>query len=93
MAEQLEAVPVIEFIVFRRLERHWMERHRRPRALYKYCDTVDVCTSLRPCTTVLAVFAGQWMVPLFSSSTEWRILPLCYRDRYAQCQIVYFGLD
>ena len=28
------------------------------------------------------------MVPLFSSSTEWWILPSCYRDRYAQCQTV-----
>ena len=34
-------------------------------------------------------------VPLFSSSTEWWILPLCYRDRYAQCQTVLFwtGID
>ena len=29
---------------------------------------------------VPAVFAEQWMVPLFSSSTELWILPLCYRD-------------
>ena len=37
----------------------------------------------------------KWMVPLFSSSTEWWILPSCYRDRYAQCQTVLFwtGID
>ena len=28
------------------------------------------------------------MVPLFSSSTDWWFLPLCYRDWYAQCQTV-----
>ena len=35
------------------------------------------------------------MVPLFSSPTEWWILPLCYTDRYAQCQTVHFwtGID
>ena len=34
----------------------------------------------------------QWMVPLFSSSTVWWTLPVCYRDRYAQCQTVHIGL-
>ena len=41
---------------------------------------------------VPAVFADLWMVPLYSSSTEWWILPLCYRDRYAQCRTVHVGL-
>ena len=42
---------------------------------------------------VPAVADQQWMVPLSSSSTEWWILPLCYRDRYAQCQtVLFFGL-
>ena len=31
------------------------------------------------------------MVLLFSSSTEWWTLQVCYRDRYAQCQTVHIG--
>ena len=31
--------------------RHWVERHRRPRAVYKYWAQLTVWTSLRPCTT------------------------------------------
>ena len=51
------------------------------------------CGSLREHSRqVPAVFADLWMVPLFISSTEWWILLVCYRDRYAQCRTVRIGL-
>ena len=37
-------------------------------------------------------FVGQWRV-LHSSSTDWWVLPLCNRDRYAPFHTVYYGLD
>ena len=63
--------------------RLWVERHRQPRTVNKYW----VHDHARQ---VPAIADQQWMVPLFSSSTELWILPLCYRDRYAQCQTVHF---
>ena len=37
-------------------------------------------------------FVEQWRV-LYSSSTDWWVLPLCNRDRYAQFHTVQYGLD
>ena len=62
-------------------------------AVFKYwAQCARLCDRARQ---VPAVFAEQWMVPIFSSSTELWILPLCNRDRYAQCQTVHFwtGVD
>ena len=41
---------------------------------------------------VPAVFVGQWMVPLFSSSTEWWILPLCSETGAHSVKLCFSGL-
>ena len=93
-AEQLVEVPWFEFVFVRRVEGA-LWRDRRPRSVYKYWAQLTVWTSLRPCTTSSSSLRQTVDVPLFSSSTEFWILPLCYRDRYAQCQTVLFrtGID
>ena len=54
-----------------------MERHRQPRAVHKYWAQLTCARLCDHARQVPAVFAGQWMVPLFSSSTERWILPFC----------------
>ena len=103
-AEQLVAVPVIEFIVFRRHEGElgiavcrdarttWMMRAHDTgwsRAVYKNWAKVRLCNHARQ---VPAVFFEQWMVPLFSSSTEWWILPLCSETGTHSVTLCFFGL-
>ena len=39
-----------------------------------------------------AVFVGQWMVPFFSSPTEWWILPLCSETGTHSVTLCFFGL-
>ena len=59
--------------VLRARARHWVERHRQPRAVYKYWAQVR---SLRPCQTS----SSSLMVPLCSSSTELDIAVMLQRQ-------------
>ena len=94
MAEQLVEVPGFEFVFVRRAEGALFLGVFRATGhtwAMRVHDTGDVSATMHDKFQRRRTLE----VLLFSSSTEWWILPLCYRDRYAQCQTVPFwtGID